>query len=40
MDSSYKSGDWSSVSGQILTFVGILITMYIISLIAGFCYTS
>ena len=40
VDSSYKSGDWSSVSGQILTFVGILITMYIISLIAGFCYTQ
>ena len=40
VDSSYKSGDWSSVFGQILTFVGILITMYIISLIAGFCYTQ
>ena len=40
VDSSYKSGDWSSVSGQILTFVGILIAMYIISLIAGFCYTQ
>ena len=40
VDSSYKSGVWSSVSGQILTFVGILITMYIISLIAGFCYTQ
>ncbi len=40
VDSSYKSGDWSSVSGQILTFVSILITMYIISLIAGFCYTQ
>ena len=40
VDSSYKSGDWSSVSGQILTFVGILITMSIISLIAGFCYTQ
>ena len=40
VDSSYKSGNWSSVSGQILTFVGILITMYIISLIAGFCYTQ
>ena len=40
VDSSYKSGDWSSVSGQILTFVGILIPMYIISLIAGFCYTQ
>ena len=40
VDSSSKSGDWSSVSGQILTFVGILVTMYIISLIAGFCYTQ
>ncbi len=40
VDSSYKSGDWSSVSGQILTFVSILLTMYIISLIAGFCYTQ
>ena len=35
VDDSYKTGDWSSVSGKILGFVGILIIMYVISLIAG-----
>ncbi len=40
VDESYKSGDWSAVSGRILTFVAILVTMYIISLIAGAFYTQ
>ena len=40
VDDSYKSGDWSAVSGQILTFVGILIVMYLISLAAGTFYTQ
>ena len=40
VDDSYKSGDWSSVSGRILTFVGILVVMYAISLIAGMFYTQ
>ena len=40
VDDSYKSGDWSAVSGKILTFVGILIVMYLISLAAGTFYTQ
>ncbi len=40
VDNSYKTGDWSAVSGQIMSFVGILIVMYIISLIAGFAYSQ
>ena len=40
VDDSYKSGDWSAVSGQILTFVGILIVMYLVSLVAGTFYTQ
>ena len=40
VDSSYKSGDWNSVSGQILGAVAILVGLYVISLIAGFFYTQ
>lgn len=40
VDESYKSGDWTSVSGRILTYVAILVVMYIISLIAGAFYTQ
>ena len=40
VDESYKSGDWSSVSGRILTYVSILVGMYVISLIAGTFYTQ
>ena len=40
VDDSYKSGDWSAVSGKILTFVGILIVMYLVSLAAGTFYTQ
>ncbi len=40
VDESYKSGDWASVSGQILTYVAILVVMYVISLIAGAFYTQ
>ena len=40
VDDNYKTGDWSAVSGQILTFVGILIVMYLISLAAGTFYTQ
>ena len=39
-DVSYKSGDWAAVSGKILSFVAILVTMYIVSLIAGAFYTQ
>ena len=40
VDESYKSGDWASVAGQILTYVGILVVMYVISLAAGAFYTQ
>ena len=40
VDESYQSGDWASVSGQILTYVTILVIMYVISLIAGTFYTQ
>ena len=40
VDDSYKSGDWSSVSGRIFSLVIILVVMYIISLIAGAFYTQ
>ncbi len=40
VDESYKSGDWSSVSGQIISLVLILLAMYAVSLIAGALYTQ
>ena len=40
VDESYQSGDWASVSGRILTYVTILVIMYVISLIAGTFYTQ
>lgn len=40
VDESYKSGDWSSVAGKILTYVGVLVVMYVISLIAGAFYSQ
>lgn len=40
VDDSYKSGDWSAVSGKILSLVGILVAMYVVSLIAGALYTQ
>ena len=40
VDASYKSGDWSSVAGQILGYVFILLIMYAVSLIAGALYTQ
>src|SRR5699024_5069416 len=38
VDDSFKSGDWSSVSGKILGLVGILVAMYLVSIIAGAFY--
>ncbi|HIY09608.1 MAG TPA: ABC transporter ATP-binding protein, partial [Firmicutes bacterium] len=40
VDDSYKTGDWASVSGRILGLVGILLVLYVISLIAGAFYTQ
>ncbi len=38
VDESYKSGDWGSVSYEIIKYVIILASLYIISLIAGIVY--
>ena len=38
--SSWQSGDWASVSGQILRLVAILAVFYVLSLLAGFVYNQ
>ncbi len=38
VDESYKSGNWSAVSGDILGLVAMLVGMYVVSLIAGASY--
>lgn len=35
---SYKTGNWSSVSSDILRLVGLLAILYVISMAAGICY--
>ena len=35
VEQSYQSGDWAAVSGQVLRFVGVLVVLYTLSLIAG-----
>ncbi len=40
VDDTYRSGDWNSVAGKVLGMVGILVAMYVVSLIAGFFYTQ
>ena len=35
VEQSYQSGDWAAVSGQVLRFVGVLVVLYALSLIAG-----
>ena len=40
VEDTYQAGDWAAASGRILTLLGILITMYVISLIAGIFYTQ
>lgn len=35
---SWRDGDWAGVSGRILRLVGILASMYVVSLIAGLIY--
>ena len=40
VEANWKSGDWSAVGGQILTFVGILATFYVLSLLAGIAYSQ
>lgn len=40
VEDNFESGDWNAVSGRILTYVAILVIMYVISLIAGAFYTQ
>ena len=40
VEETFHSSDWASASGRIFSLLAILITMYIISLIAGVCYTQ
>ena len=40
VDESYQSGNWTAVAGRIMTYVAILVVMYVISLVAGAFYTQ
>ena len=40
VEQNWQSGDWSAVSEQILRLVSILVTFYVLSLIAGFAYNQ
>ena len=40
VEDTYQAGDWAAASGRILGLLTILITMYVISLIAGIFYTQ
>ena len=38
VETSWQSGDWSAVGGQILGFVGLLVIFYVLSLTSGFAF--
>ena len=40
VEDTYQAGDWAAASGRILSLLTILVTMYVISLIAGIFYTQ
>src|SRR5699024_8266051 len=40
VEDTYQAGDWAAASGRILSLLTILVTMYVISLIAGVFYTQ
>ena len=40
VERSWQSGDWASVSGEILRLVAILAVFYVLSLLAGFVYNQ
>ncbi|MGI6162192.1 MAG: ABC transporter ATP-binding protein [Christensenellales bacterium] len=40
VERSWQSGDWSAASGKILSIVGILVVLYVLSLISGFAYSQ
>ena len=40
VEETFPTGDWASASGRIAKLLAILLTMYVISLIANVCYTQ
>ena len=40
IEASVDSGDWSAVSGQILSYVAILAGLYVVALLSGFLYNQ
>lgn len=40
VEESWQSGDWDSVAGRVAAFVGILLVLYILSLVSAFAYTQ
>ncbi len=40
VEDTFASGDWASASGRIFSLLAVLITLYVISLIAGILYTQ
>ena len=40
VEQSWKSGDWNGVSEAVFKFVGILLVLYILSLVSAFAYTQ
>ena len=40
VESSWKSGDWSAVKGQVFSLVGLLVLFYLLSLAAGFAFNQ
>lgn len=40
VEESWQSGDWDSVAGRVAALVGILLVLYILSLVSAFAYTQ
>lgn len=40
VEQSWQSGDWNGVSGAVFKFVGVLLLLYILSLVSAFAYTQ
>lgn len=40
IESSYKSGDWNGVKGQIFSVMSVLIVLYVLSIAANFAFTQ
>ncbi|HOM03321.1 MAG TPA: ABC transporter ATP-binding protein [Acetivibrio sp.] len=40
VEDSWRDGNWNLVGGKILSFVGILVTLYVLSLLSGIAYNQ